>query len=150
MKIKIIAKSSGARMPYKKYDKDFCYDVYATSREQVGPNLWKYGIGLAMEIDRTSIPEQFKDCLLDVDFRPRSSIKNTGFVLSNCVGTVDELYRGEISAYFYKVAEGNIYEVGDRILQCKLGFTLPIEWEWSEELSETERGEGGYCSTGLR
>lgn len=42
------------------------------------------------------------------------------------------------------------YEVGQRIIQCKLGFTLPIEWEEVEELSETKRNENGYGSTGLK
>ena len=40
------------------------------------------------------------------------------------------------------------YKVGDRIGQIKLGFTLPIEFVEVDELSDTERGDGGYGSTG--
>lgn len=40
------------------------------------------------------------------------------------------------------------YKVGDRIGQIKLGFTLPMEFEVVDELSDTERGDGGYGSTG--
>lgn len=38
--------------PFKEHDSDFCYDVVATSREEVAPNVYKYGIGLAFQIDR--------------------------------------------------------------------------------------------------
>ena len=85
---------------------------------------------------------------LSIDFRPRSSIYKTGMILSNCEGTLDEDYRGEIKAYFYKVAPGKIYKVGDKIGQIKLGFTLPIEFEEVDELSDTKRGSGGFGSTG--
>ena len=40
------------------------------------------------------------------------------------------------------------YKVGDRIGQIKLGFALPMEFEEVDELSDTERGDGGYGSTG--
>lgn len=139
-------KDKKAVEPYKTHDDDFCYDVVATSREEIAPNVWKYGIGLGFAIDRASLPVE--DVRLSLDFRPRSSIYKTGLILSNCIGTVDEGYRGEVSAIFYKVAEGKIYEVGDRILQCKIGFTEAIEWVEVDELPEGSRGEGGYGSTG--
>jgi dUTP pyrophosphatase len=72
----------------------------------------------------------------------------TGLVLSNCTGTIDEDYRGEVSAVFYKVAPGEIYKPGDRIGQIKLGFTLPMEFINTDTLSETERNTGAYGSTG--
>jgi dUTP pyrophosphatase len=40
------------------------------------------------------------------------------------------------------------YEVGDRIGQIKIGTTYPIEFVEVDELSDTERGDGGYGSTG--
>ena len=43
------------------------------------------------------------------------------------------------------------YKVGEKVGQIKLGFTLPIEFEWVDELDEsTERGEGGFGSTGKK
>ena len=96
--------------------------------------------------------ERFKllaEAVYSIDFRPRSSIWKTGMVLSNSVGTIDDLYRGEVSAVFYHVFPNMPrYKVGDRIGQIKLGFTLPIEFEEVDELSDTERGDGGYGSTG--
>ena len=91
----------------------------------------------------------YNNLKLSIDFRPRSSIWKTGMILSNCEGTLDEDYRGEIKAYFYKVAPGKIYKVGDKIGQIKLGFTLPIEFEEVDELSDTKRGSGGFGSTGV-
>ena len=41
---------SDAVVPFKTYPEDFCYDVVATSEEEIAPNVWKYGIGLAFEI----------------------------------------------------------------------------------------------------
>lgn len=152
-----------AVVPFKTYPEDFCYDVVATSEEQIAPNVWKYGIGLAFEIqgkpEDLVVENEFGKELLRIqqdrkvnvslDLRPRSSIYKTGMVLSNAVGTVDELYRGEVSAVFYHVfPDMPRYRVGDRIGQIKLGFTLPIEFEEVDELGRTLRGDGGYGSTG--
>lgn len=162
MKVKIKRLSPLAKTPTKAHDEDFCYDVYATSCEEVEPGIWKYGIGLAFEIERDYEPIKLpihhlnefpfidSPIKLSIDFRPRSSIWKTGLILSNCEGTIDELYRGEVLAYFYEaIPNKEKYKVGDRIGQIKLGFTLPMEFEEVDELSETARGEGGFGSTGL-
>ena len=158
-----------AVVPFKTYPEDFCYDVVATSEQEIAPNVWKYGIGLAFEIqegpDDLVVENEFGKELIRIpqdrntmqglrwnvslDLRPRSSIWKTGMVLSNAVGTIDELYRGEVSAVFYHVfTEMPRYRVGDRIGQIKLGFTLPIEFEEVDGLGRTLRGDGGYGSTG--
>ncbi len=152
-----------AVVPFKTYPEDFCYDVVATSEREIAPNVWKYGIGLAFEIqgkpEDLVVENEFGKELLRIpqdmgwnvslDLRPRSSIWKTGMVLSNAVGTIDELYRGEVSAVFYHVFPGMPrYRVGDRIGQIKLGFTLPLEFEEVDELGRTLRGDGGYGSTG--
>ena len=185
MKVKIKKLTENAKIPTQAHDKDFCYDVYATSCEEIEPGIWKYGIGLAFEIVRDTIclgewefefgsickeinddgSIKFEPCIatqglyinekyysnvkLSLDFRPRSSVWKTGMILSNCEGTLDELYRGEIMAYFYEVIPGKEkYKVGDRIGQIKLGFTLPIEFEEGEIDTNTERGTDGFGSTG--
>lgn len=163
MKVRFKRLHPDAVVPFKKYPEDFCYDVVATSEQEIAPNVWKYGIGLAFEIqgrpedlvvenefgkELLRIP-QGRDWNVSIDLRPRSSIYKTGMVLSNAVGTVDDLYRGEVSAIFYHVfTEMPRYRVGDRIGQIKLGFTLPIEFEEVDELGRTLRGDGGYGSTG--
>lgn len=146
MKVKLKKLHPDAVVPFKKHESDFCYDVVATSREQIGSNVWKYGLGLAFQIDRgvlAELPSKFA-----ISFRPRSSVYKTGLVLSNCVGTIDEDYRGEVSAIFYKVADGEIYNVGDRIGQIYFSKTVPMDFEVVDEISDTERGAGGFGSTG--
>lgn len=148
MKVKILKIHPDAVIPFKTYSKDFCYDVTATSCEEVAPNVYKYGLGFALQIDR-DIKERQMEENLSIDLRPRSSIWKTGMVLSNCVGTIDEFYTGEVSAVFYHVFP-NLpkYKVGDRIGQIKIGMTLPIRFIEVSELSTTERGSNGYGSTG--
>lgn len=138
---------SNAQIPKKAHQSDFCYDVYATSVEEVEPGIWKYGIGLAFQID--DVNPDLRDINLSIDLRPRSSIWKTGLVLCNSIGTIDELYRGEVCAYFYEVIPGKEkYKIGDRIGQIKLGFTLPIEFKEGFVEKDTERGAGGFGSTG--
>lgn len=144
--VKVKKTNDKAVIPFKTYEKDFCYDCIATSREEIAPNVYKYGLGLAFEIDRQS---KYTGLNMSLDFRPRSSVWKTGMILSNCEGTVDELFRGEVSAVFYHILRNMpIYEVGDKIIQFKVGLTEPIKFIPSNELSETERQNGSYGSTG--
>ena len=165
MKVKLKKMDEKAVTPFKKYDTDFCYDMVAVSEEEIAPNVWKYRLGLAMQVERSmetiikrvhpysSYPEFALDfdrspLNLSIDIRPRSSVWKTGMVLSNCIGTVDEDFTGEVSAVFYHVLPNMPrYKVGDRVCQMKIGFTLPIEFEYVDELSKTERADGGYGST---
>lgn len=155
--------------PFKTFNGDFCYDVVATSCEEVAPNVYKYGIGLAFQIERdwetiienvigedgnsitnkTELDLSKTPLKLSLDFRPRSSVWKTGMVLSNCEGTVDEPYNGEVYAVFYHLlTDMPKYEVGDRIGQIKVGITFPIDFTEVEELNTTDRNSGGFGSTG--
>lgn len=151
MNVKIKKLNENAVIPFKTYEKDFCYDCVAVSEEEIAPNVWKYGLGFAMEIERncSDYRDFGVDSLLAIDVRPRSSVWKTGMVLSNCAGTVDELYRGEVSAVFYHVMPNMPrYKVGDKICQIKVNATYPLRFVEVDELSETERGANGYGSTG--
>lgn len=168
MKVKVKKLSEQGVIPYKTHLEDFCYDCVATSCEEIAPNVYKYGLGLAFQIDRNeshdlkgvlissvdntyyqAIDLKNKNVNISIDFRPRSSVWKTGMVLSNSQGTIDEIYTGMVSAVFYHVLPNMPkYEVGDRIGQIKLGFTLPIEFLEVEQLDETARGDGGFGSTG--
>lgn len=149
MKVKVKKLNENAVIPFKTYERDFCYDVVAVSEEEVAPNVWKYGIGLAFQIDRDSLFAH-RYLNLSIDLRPRSSVWKTGMVFSNCEGTIDELYTGEVFAVFYHVFPNmERYKVGQRIGQIKIGTTMPIEFVVVDELDETERNSGSYGSTGL-
>ena len=165
MKVKFKKLRENAKLPSKVHDSDFCYDVYACDCEEVAPNVYKYHLGFALQIERDErIGLQrltvdgdvyhlthLEDALLSIDFRPRSSIFKTGMVLCNSCGTVDWDYTGEVCAFFYHVMP-NLpkYEPGDRVAQMKIGITVPIEFVEVEELDETERKDGGFGSTGLK
>ena len=88
-------------MPTKTHESDFCYDVYACDCIEVLPGVYKYPLGFALQIDENEdfgLQEWhkglgFRDIIdkliLDIDFRPRSSIYKTGMVLCNSCGTVE-------------------------------------------------------------
>jgi dUTP pyrophosphatase len=96
-----------------------------------------YGFGISMEI-----PKGFMGLVF-----PRSSIRKTDLVLSNSVGVIDSGYRGEIQATFKKTG-GAVYKIGDRGAQIIIMPHPSIEFQEVEELTNTERGEGGFGSTG--
>lgn len=169
MKVKIKKLHKDAVTPFKAYDKDFCYDVVAVSEEEISPNVWRYKLGIAMQIERLEehigniyesvFPgEGLRDCVLSLadspinlslDFRPRSSIYKTGMVLANSEPTIDEGYTGEIALVFYHVIPNMPrYKVGDKIAQMKIGATFPIDFEEVSEFEVTQRGEGGFGSSG--
>ena len=150
MKVKIKKLNGNAVIPFKKHDDDFCYDLVATSCEEIAPNVYKYGTGLAFEIVDDKYQELNRDELnYAFTIRPRSSICKTGMMLSNSEGTIDFSYRGEVSAVFYHVMPNMPkYEVGDRIAQLHFDITCKIKFEEADELSTTDRGNGGYGSTG--
>lgn len=165
MKVKLKKLNENAQLPVKMKDGDLCYDVYATSEEEVSPGVWQYGLGFAYEIvrDESQIPSGNKPKFggfiwskdkqplsISIDLRPRSGIYKTGMVLANSTGTMDEFYRGEAKATFYHIMKKlPRYKVGDRVGQIKLGIAIPMEFEWVDEINEnTERGKDGFSSTG--
>lgn len=109
--------------------------VVNTDRMQV-----LYRFGLAFEI-----PEGYVGLIF-----PRSSVVKKDVTLANCVGVIDSGYRGEVTAVFNLLPRprGEIYNVGDRIAQLVVMPFAQCEIEETDELSETERGTGGYGSTG--
>ena len=100
-----------------------------------------YGTGLAIEI-----PFGYAGLLF-----PRSSNSKTDLYLTNHVGVVDSGYRGEIM-FKYRPLDGilnsKIYQVGERVGQIVILPYPAVSFEEVEQLSDTERGEGGYGSTG--
>ena len=142
MIIKIKKLSENFKVPVKANILDACYDVYATSKKDLGDGRIEYGLGFSLQ------PEQLGS-VIQFDFRPRSSIHKTGMILSNCIGTGDEGYTGEYRAVFYKIIkELPDYEIGDRVLQMQVNRSIPIDFILCDDFIETERGDGGYGSSG--
>ena len=141
MKIKIKKLHKNAVIPRYAKSGDAGMDLTVTSAERAPDNTikWIVKFGIAMEI-----PEGYVGLIF-----PRSSIHKTHCRLSNCVGVIDSGYRGEISAVFDVPHPSlNVYEEGDRAAQIIIMPYPQVEFEEVEELSSTERGSGGYGSTG--
>ena len=106
-------------------------------------NYIQHHTGIAVEVPKGYVGLIF----------PRSSISKTDLSLANCVGVIDSGYRGEIifrfkfkkDTYFAGLKR---YEAGDRIGQLIIIPYPSIELEEVSELTDTDRGEGGYGSTG--
>jgi len=122
---------------------DACMDLYAVSVDCDAKGNIVYNTGIAMEI-----PEGHVGLLF-----PRSSISKTSMMLRNSVGVIDSGYRGEIKLKFKSFGsltpdKTDIYGPGDRVGQIMLIERPDIQFEEVEELSTTERGTGGFGSTG--
>ncbi len=86
----------------------------------------------------------------EVQIRPRSGLAfKYGITVLNSPGTIDSDYRGEIKVLLINHGE-TAFEVnsGDRIAQMVLSKHEEISWELVDELNITDRGSGGYGSTG--
>jgi dUTP pyrophosphatase len=140
MKVRIKKLNQNAVIPtYAKYG-DAGMDLVATRIISNTTFDVSYGTDLAMEI-----PNGFVGLVF-----PRSSIRKYELVLSNSVGVIDSGYRGELQATFKKEngLDSLAYKVGDRIAQIMIIPYPPVEFDEVAELSDTERGDGGFGSTG--
>ena len=151
MNILIKKLNEKAVIPAKTFERDFCFDCVATSKEYIGENRIKYGLGFALQFDESdpTINYAKKEFIFSFDFRPRSSIHKTGLILCNSQATGDEQYTGEYQIFFYRFDKSMPeYEIGDRIVQMKIGITPKIEFIQTDKLKETDRGSNGLGSTG--
>jgi dUTP pyrophosphatase len=82
--------------------------------------------------------------------RPRSGLAmRHGVTVANAPGTIDADYRGELKALLVNIGqEPVVIEPGDRIAQLVVAPVVQLEWEAMETLDDTDRGEGGFGSTG--
>lgn len=88
----------------------------------------------------------------EIQVRPRSGLAlKHGVTVLNTPGTVDSSYRGEIGVILMNLSD-EVFEVqqGDRIAQAVLAKVSLIEWNIVEHLDETDRGKGGFNSTGVK
>jgi dUTP pyrophosphatase len=119
-------------------------DLTATAFRRT-ETFMEYGTGIAVEIPSGHVGLLF----------PRSSITKApqGVSLKNSVGVIDSNYRGEILVRFeYPSRPDNVWinhvpKVGDKIAQLLIVPYPTIHFEEVEELSDTNRGDGGFGST---
>lgn len=142
--VKVYREDETVKLPTYSKQGDACMDVYVHSIEEKDDRV-VYHTGLHFKL-----PEDY-----EMEIRPRSSNTKTMAIMQNSPGTLDEGYTGElmivhraIDAPFISVIE---YNVGDRVAQILVRHREQIIWdevETIEELGETERGAGGFGSTG--
>ena len=126
-----------SQLPSKGSEEDAGYDLYVHRIEDNGKFIKVY-TGVAIEPD--------------VGFyymlAPRSSTHKKGLLMSNNLGIIDNNYRGEIIGIFDKTNRfEKIPEIGDRLMQLIPQQQIWVEFEEVDELSETDRGSGGFGST---
>ena len=87
----------------------------------------------------------------EAQIRARSGLAiKKGIGLVNGIGTIDSDYRGEIKVILINWGEEDfVIENGDRIAQMVIAKYERVEWESTDELSDTERGSGGFGHTGV-
>jgi len=140
LKVKIKKLDPNAIIPSYSKDGDAGMDLTITRIiENTSFNV-SYGFGIAMEIPKGYVGLIF----------PRSSVRNQELILSNCVGVIDSGYRGEIQATFKKTngLDSMKYKVGERGAQIMILPYPQVEFVESDDLSNTQRGDGGFGSTG--
>ena len=89
---------------------------------------------------------------IEAQVRPRSGLAaKKGITVLNAPGTIDADYRGEIGVILVNLSnEEFTINNGERIAQLVIAKHECAEWQEAETLTETERGEGGFGSTGLK
>ena len=141
-KIRFKKKDEQAKLPVKGSLDAACFDVFAHSVKIERPNKMIIGLGFS-----TEIPVGYKGVVV-----PRSSLSKTSWILANSIGIIDADYRGEWMIVFKCLGEMIYnplpYGIGDRCGQLYFEPVQGFYMEEVDELSDTERGEGGFGSTG--
>ena len=143
MKVKIINKSNH-RLPEYATPLSAGMDLKANTSEPI----------ILKPLERQMIPTGIsiqvpEGC--EAQVRPRSGLAaKYGITVANAPGTVDADYTGEIKVILINLSNENfLINPGDRIAQMVIARYERVEWDEVAELNPTERGEGGFGSTGV-
>ena len=150
MEIKVKKLYENSLIPSKAHESDAGFDLYVANRG-FDDGCVVYGSGVAMEI-----PDGYVGLVF-----PRSSVAKKDVILTNCVGVIDSGFRGEITGKFKPISffdeefnhvKGSFpvfdYEIGDRFAQIIIMPYPQITFTEVSELTDSERGTGGYGSSG--
>lgn len=145
VKVKVWREDDTVKLPTYGKDGDACMDVYVHSVEFKDDGRVIYHTGLHF-----ALPEDY-----EMEIRPRSSMTKTIATMQNAPGTLDQGYRGELLLVHRDIIAplqaNNEFKIGDRCAQILVRRRERIIWDevsTQEELGDTERGEGGFGSTG--
>lgn len=146
VKVKVWREDDTVKLPTYSKEGDACMDVYVHSIEVKDDGRIIYHTGLHF-----ALPENY-----EMEIRPRSSNTKTTAVMQNAPGTLDEGYRGELMIVHRDMTNPtccshSYYGIGDRCAQILIRHRERIIWDevsTQEKLGDTERGNGGFGSTG--
>ena len=144
MTVKIINKSDHA-LPHYETEASAGMDLRAHLKEDVVLESLERAIvktGLFIELPVG----------LEAQVRPRSGLAaKSGITVLNAPGTIDADYRGEIGVILVNLSQESFtIQNGDRIAQLVIAKHERIDWHKVNELNTTDRGEGGFGSTGVK
>ena len=145
VKVKVWREHESVKLPTYAKSGDACMDVYVDSIETKPDGRVCYHTGLHFKL-----PEDY-----EMEIRPRSSNTKTIAVMQNAPGTLDEGYTGELMIVHRNLEYSKVaipqYSVGDRCAQILVRRRERIVWDEVssvQELGNTERGSGGFGSSG--
>ena len=145
VKVKVWREHESVKLPTYAKPGDACMDIYVDSVETKPDGRVCYHTGLHFKL-----PEDY-----EMEIRPRSSNTKTIAVMQNAPGTLDEGYTGELMIVHRNLENPQItvpqYTVGDRCAQILVRRREHIVWDEVssvQELGNTERGSGGFGSSG--
>lgn len=148
---------TGAKLPSFAHEDDAAADLYACIPPKRHPSLWSedgwtdgttielrpdvvhtIGTGIAVEI-----PPGYEGVVM-----PRSGMSKSGIFIANSPGLIDAGYRGEVKVLLYTHHPYRVITHGDRIAQLRVRPVPKIKFSEVSILSSSERGTGGFGSTG--
>lgn len=148
MNVKVKRLTDTATMPTKAHATDACFDLYADYNKDANSELYCIEPHKTVTIYTgisTEIPNRY---FAPVFARSGLGIKRN-LRLANCTGIIDSDYRGEwLVALTNDGDEMQYINMGDRVAQFTIQEVLPVTLQEVEELSSTERGVGGFGSSG--
>lgn len=147
LKVKFKKLQPDVKLPVKGSSHAACFDVYAHSitYNEKDPRKRTVGLGFA-----TQIPQGYCGILV-----PRSNLTKFYWIMNNSIGIIDSDYRGEWKAIFTNITDNAWlypfpYEVGERIGQIYFRKVEDVLFEEVDDLEESDRGAGGFGSTGVK
>lgn len=142
MELKVQLLSDSATLPTRAHEGDAGLDLYAAEAAHIGPaERWQVATGIAIEV-----PDGHAGLVL-----PRSGLaRRHGISLVNAPGLIDSGYRGEVKVLLLNNDPAEVFRIepGDRIAQLVITPVVHLDPVVTDSLSASERGDGGFGSTG--
>lgn len=143
LEVKFVQASEKAKLPYMAHEDDACSDVHSVDEIDIQPGETK-AVDTGLKV--AFIPKGYKVVVFC-----RSGFGFKSILVANAPGQIDEGYRGNLKILIHNASQ-KLLEVrpGDRIAQIALEKVIPVKYSWTDSYEETERGVGGFGSSGIK